>query len=115
MSNDLPATEALSVVIGELRSVRQQMTALEAAATALAREVDRLRTRIHDPATEELTLEEAADLLGISARTLRGKAQAHEQGDAAGVRGFKRRGRSGGEWAFLRSDLEAYKRRRRVA
>ena len=107
--------EILLALLSASEAAERKMTAMERAFADLAAEVDRLRLRVTDPASEELTAEQAAAELGVSAYTVRGYARRHESDPAhpQALRGFKVGGRGSGEWRFTRADMDAFRRARR--
>lgn len=111
-----PSTqEILLALLVASEETGRRMTALERGLAALGAEVDRMRVRVTDPASEEMNAEEAGVELGLSAYTVRGYARRYASDPAhpKALRGFKVGGRGEGEWRFTRTDVEAFKRARR--
>ena len=114
IGEDLSATEALAIVLGELR--RQRTTLAEQSSTIeqLAREVDRLRLRVRNPELEELSKVEAASALGVSPRTIENYARRWREGDRSGLQHHYRRGRGGREFYTTRAHIETFKRQNKL-
>lgn len=103
----LSATEALAVVLQELRGLRGTLTEQSERMSEMTAEIDRLRIRIKDPLREWLSKQEAADELGVSKRSI-------ENYSADGrLKFFYVGGQSGRSWRTTRADLEAFKRESR--
>ncbi len=114
ISEDLSTSEALAVILGELR--RQRGTIAEQSSTIelLAREVDRLRLRIRYPELEELSKADAASVLGVSRRTIENYARRWREGDRSGLQHHYRKGRGGKEFYTTQAYVEAFKRANRL-
>ena len=71
MKSELSATEALAVVVGELRTIRQEIAGLAIENTRLAGEVARLKEAVRRPERVLLYKEDLARRLNKSERSIR--------------------------------------------